>query len=190
MQDRVDTRGEWFREWDVYSFSCNRIPLWYWIGMALSACWIVVYLLVYPSLPGISSHWRGMGVPGGCQPWTAICEMQQEQAKLDQLRGSYLAKMRDSSADDIAANLNLAEFVARAGKVPFADNCAGCHGRNGGGGKAGPSLNDGVWFHGGTPQAILDSLRDPVVHPFVLVSKLDDTTAKILAAYVYRLTIR
>lgn len=182
MNDRVDTRGEWFREWDACSASYNRIPLWYWLGMALSACWVVVYLLVYPSLPGLSSHWKGLGVPGGCQPWTAICEMQQEQSKLDQARGGYMGKMSGLPADGIAADRELADFVARAGRVPFAENCAGCHGRAGEGTKAGPAL------HGATPQAIQDSIRDPSVHPFGLAGRLDDASAKMLAIHVYRLT--
>ncbi|MDD2721839.1 MAG: c-type cytochrome [Gallionella sp.] len=187
MDNRVDTRGEWFREWDSYSLTINRIPRWYWLGMLLSACWVVVYLLVYPSLPGISSHWKGLGVPGGCQPWTAICEMKQKQLSLDQVRGKYLARIRDLSAAEIVVDHELSEFVLRAGKVAFADNCAGCHGSDGGGTKAGPSLNDSVWLHGATPQGIQGSIRNPAVHPFGLPARLDETSAKILASYTYRL---
>lgn len=190
VSDRVDTRGEWFREWDVHSMSVNRIPRWYWLGMALSACWILAYLLVYPSLPGMSSHWKGLGVPGGCRPWTAICEMRQEQAQLQRVRGGYLSRMRGLSADGIAADRELVEFVARAGRVAFADNCAACHGRAGVASGAGPALDAGVWPHGATAQAIHRSIRDPAVHPFGLAARLDDATAKILAAYVYRLTTR
>lgn len=183
MDDRVDTRGEWFREWDVYSFSVNRIPRWYWLGMALSAGWIVVYLLVYPSLPGISSHWQGLGVPGGCQPWTAICEMQQAQTELDEARGRYLERIRNRSVDEVLTDRELSEFAIRAGRVSYSDNCAGCHGRAGIGTKAGPPLNEGL--HGATVLAIQNSIRNPAVHPFGLASRMDETTARLLAIHIY-----
>jgi len=42
---RVDTRGEWFREWDPMSSSINTLPRWYRVGMLLSVMWIVYYLM-------------------------------------------------------------------------------------------------------------------------------------------------
>lgn len=42
---RVDTRGEWFREWDPMSDSINTLPRWYRIGMVLSAVWLAYYLI-------------------------------------------------------------------------------------------------------------------------------------------------
>lgn len=97
-QDRIDTRGEWFREWDMHASYVNRIPRWYWLGMVLSALWLVVYLVIYPSIPLLTGHWQGLGVPGGCRPWTAICKLNNAQAKLDEVRAPYLEKVDASGA--------------------------------------------------------------------------------------------
>jgi len=44
-ETRIDTRGEWFREWDPMSSSINTLPRWYRVGMLLSVMWIVYYLM-------------------------------------------------------------------------------------------------------------------------------------------------
>jgi len=92
---REDLRGEWYAEYDIYSASINRPPRIYWIGMLLSAIWLVGYLIIYPSIPMVTSHgyWQGIGIPGGCQPWTAICEMQKAQDELNEIR----SHMRDKA---------------------------------------------------------------------------------------------
>lgn len=79
MTERVDLRAEWYRDFDPWAASRPRIPVLYWIGMVASAVWLVAYLLIYPSIPLPGGHWRGLGEPGGCQPWTAICEQERKQ---------------------------------------------------------------------------------------------------------------
>lgn len=81
IQDRADLRDEWYGFDRAY---IQNPPKIYWFGMWLSAIWLVVYLLIYPSipLPWAQTHWQGLGVPNGCQPWTAICEMQQDERAL------------------------------------------------------------------------------------------------------------
>lgn len=188
-QDRVDTRGEWFREWDIYANYINRIPNWYWLGMTLSVVWLVVYLAIYPSIPLLTSHWHGLGVPGGCRPWTAICELQIAQAELDEVRGPYLKKIAATSLEASATDHELREFVARAARVPYAEQCAGCHGREGAGyaqlKSLASSLGDTVWLHGGELRDIKASILDTAIHPFGLAARTDELHAKLLALYVY-----
>ena len=189
-QGRVDTRGEWFREWDVYASHVNRIPRWYWLGMALSALWLVVYLIIYPSIPLLTSHWQGLGVLGGCRPWTAICEMQVAQAKLDSVRGSYLEKLDTTSVEAIVADSELSAFISNAGRVSYAEQCAGCHGRERNelsqSDHLGPALNNTVWLHGGEIRDIKASIQDAATHPFGLAARIDELHAKLLAVFVYQ----
>ncbi len=188
-EHRIDNRGEWFREWDPWSRTFHNPPRWYWLGMAISALWIVIYLLIYPSIPLMGGHWQGLGVPGGCQPWTAICEMQQGEEVVDAVRGQYLDRIRTASVQEIAADADLSDFIRNAGRVRFGDHCAGCHGKHGAGivdVPIAPVLNDEVWLHGGDVQAIWQNIQNPVIHPFGLVKRNDELSAKILAVYVYR----
>lgn len=76
---RMDCRAEWYRDFDPLAASKPHIPRIYWLGMLASAIWLVAYLLIYPSIPLPGGHSRGIGEPGGCQPWTAICEQEIKQ---------------------------------------------------------------------------------------------------------------
>lgn len=189
---RFDDRGEWFREWDSWSGVSYGPPRWYWLGMTLSALWIAVYLLIYPSIPLLQGHWQGLGVPGGCQPWTAICEMQQGEAKLDAMRGRYLDKIQKASVEEVLASAELSEFSQRASKARFGDHCAACHGSHGQGivglTDIVPALNDAVWLHGGDVKAIQKSVQNPKFHPAGLIRRNDESSTKMLAVYVYKMS--
>lgn len=190
-QQRYDNRGEWFREWDPWVSTIYVPPRWYWLGMVLSALWMAAYLLVYPSIPLVNGHWQGLGVPGGCRPWTAICEMQQGEAVVNGMRGRYLDKIQQISVEEILADKELSEFVFRAGKVRFGEYCAACHGNNGRGtvgfADIAPVLNDDVWLHGGWVNSIKQSIQNPRFHPAGLIRRNDESHTKILAVYVYKM---
>lgn len=190
IQDREDLRDEW------YGFDRALIqgpPKIYWLGMVLSAFWVLGYLVIYPSVPltTLNTHWKGLGMPGSCQPWTAICEMQKAEDVLNDVRGNYLKRIREGSVAELSTDQDVKEFISRAGKVRFEDNCAGCHRKKGAGiAKApdiAPALNDNIWLHGGDVQAIKLSIQDKAVHSFGIADRLDGTATKVLAIYVYAL---
>jgi cbb3-type cytochrome c oxidase subunit III len=190
VTDRPDLRKEWYRDCDPYAAFRYRIPNLYWIGMVASALWLVGYLIIYPSIPFVSSQTNslGTGMPGGCQPWTAICEMEQAEEELDQRRGKYLKLIRETPITFWSKDVELSEFINHAGRVRFADQCVACHGQQG----AGPVkeqntalvLNDASWTHGSDDASIKASIQSHAVHPFGLAERIDETSAKLLAAYV------
>ena len=194
IEEDEDIRAEWYREWHLYYLAyagrIPRPPLIYWIGMSLSAIWLVSYLVIYPSIPFPSeqTHWKGMGVSGGCQPWTAICEMQQGEVVLQEARGKYFAKVQKKSAAELAEDLEMTEFISHAGHVRFEDQCAGCHGHNGAGisinPMVAPVLNHAAWLHGSSVAEIQASIRSDKVHPFGLNRRMDEPTARLMAVYV------
>ena len=75
-----------------------------------------------------------------------------------------------------------------AGAQIFADNCAACHGANGGGDRAlgAPALNDAIWHYGDSAASVRQQIRAPRhgVMPG-WSDKLDPVTIKMLAAYVH-----
>lgn len=76
------------------------------------------------------------------------------------------------------------------GEQLFADNCASCHGEDGGGmvDVGGPSLNDQIWLYEGTLDAIRAQINQPRhgVMP-AWGTRLGDTAVKQLAVYVHGL---
>jgi cytochrome c oxidase cbb3-type subunit III len=80
--------------------------------------------------------------------------------------------------------------LAAEGKQIFADNCAACHGADGGGGRefGAPRLNDAVWLYGSDKASIIAQVTKP--HHGVMPAwahRLDETTIKELTLFVYSL---
>ena len=148
---------------DLADFT-NQPPRWWMLGLTASVIWVMVYLLLYPSIPFATSgtFFKGIGLPGSGQ-WTAIKEMEADQKDVDDARGKYENKLKDMTPAAILADKELSDYVSRAGKVLFSDNCAACHGQNGAGvnGKDGlfaPILNDDDWLYGGTIDKIHETI--------------------------------
>ncbi|MBI5658992.1 MAG: c-type cytochrome [Nitrosomonadales bacterium] len=169
----------------------NQPPRWWMIGLAVSAIWVVVYFVMYPSIPIATSgtFTPGIGLPGSGQ-WTAIKEMEADQKDVDDVRGKFEKKLKDMAPAAILADKELSEYVSRSGKVLFSDNCAACHGQNGIGttdkqGLFAPILNDDDWLFGGTVDQIYESIANGrqgmmMAHK----SSLNDEEIKALAGAV------
>ncbi|CAG0940415.1 cytochrome c oxidase cbb3-type subunit III [Gallionellaceae bacterium] len=143
----------------------NQPPRWWMLGLTGSAVWVVVYWLMYPSVPFSTSgtFFEGIGLPGTGK-WTAIKEMQEDQKVVDAVRMPFENKIKDMTPAAILADKELSEYVVRSGKVLFGDNCAACHGQNGVGtvdkqGLFAPILNDDDWLFGGT----IDKIHETIV---------------------------
>ncbi len=144
----VETTGHLWDD-DLADF-VNQPPKWWMLGLAVSAIWVVVYWLYYPSIPVPSSNTFFKGIGG----WTAIKEMDADKSEVDAVRGKYEAKLKNLAPAAILADSDLTEYVKRSGKVLFGDNCAPCHGTNGVGtkdkeGLVAPILDDDDWLYGG-----------------------------------------
>jgi cytochrome c oxidase cbb3-type subunit 3 len=79
---------------------------------------------------------------------------------------------------------------AKRGSTIFANNCAVCHGPNGGGNRAvgAPNLTDRIWLYGGDR----DTLTETVTNARYGImpawgKKLDPVTLKMLAVYIHSL---
>lgn len=74
------------------------------------------------------------------------------------------------------------------GATLFAENCAACHGADGGGDRpqGAPALNDAIWLFGGTEAQVRAQIVSPRhgVMP-AWQARLDPVTIKMLAAYVH-----
>jgi cytochrome c oxidase cbb3-type subunit 3 len=80
--------------------------------------------------------------------------------------------------------------LAGTGKSLFAENCAGCHGETGGGGRdfGAPRLTDAIWLYGKDRKSIVAQITRPRhgVMP-AWAERLNPVTIKELALYVHSL---
>jgi cytochrome c oxidase cbb3-type subunit 3 len=137
----VETTGH---EWDGLKELNNPLPKWWLYLFYISIAWAVVYWVLYPSWPLISSYTTG--VLGANQRLEAI------QAYDDGVAGrsEFADKIVAASLEDISQDQELLQFALANGQAAFGDNCAPCHGSGGTGAEGYPNLQDDTWIWGGT----------------------------------------
>lgn len=86
------------------------------------------------------------------------------------------------------AGLSNGGSVAGPGADIFEEQCSGCHGEDGKGGRdfGAPNLTDGIWLYGGSKKAIAAQVNKPRhgVMP-IFTDRLDEVAIKQVAIYVH-----
>lgn len=122
----------------------NPLPAWWFHMFNITLVFGVLYLIAYP----------GMGNFTGLLGWTQENQLEREVALAEErfrpMRDKYLAMPVTAIADDPA--------VRKMGQRMFGNNCAQCHGSDGGGARGYPNLGDNDWIYGDTPEAIKKSI--------------------------------
>lgn len=100
------------------------------------------------------------------------------------------AEQIDAVADYVLSLSSAGKPLAGEGAELFAQNCASCHGENGGGSRevGAPSLKDQIWLYGGDKATVVESIsksRKAVMPAWA--ARLDEATIKQLAIYVHGL---
>lgn len=114
-------------------------------------------------------------------------------------RAVWTDRIAKADFADIAADAALMRHVRETGRTLFNDNCAVCHGTNGGGGPGYPSLAAGSSLWGGDPATLAETIRVGInsTHPETRVSQmmafgrdgvLDRDAVRSVAAYVRSLS--
>ncbi len=122
----------------------NPLPRWWVWLFVITVLFAVFYLVMYP----------GLGSNPGQLGWTSTgqhtAEMDKGQKEVAPLYAKFAAmKVEDVARDPQAMGI---------GERLFMNNCAQCHGSDARGGKGFPNLTDSDWLHGGTPEAITETL--------------------------------
>lgn len=132
----------------------NQPPKWWMIGFYASLLTVVVYAFIYPMIPMVNTHTKGL------TGWTSINEFKEDMAAIESKRSQYEDKLQGMSAAAILADDELTNYVQRSAKVLFGDNCAACHGTEGAGNQGFPVLVDNDWLFGGSIEAIEMSIQN------------------------------
>ena len=142
-------------EWDGIRELTNPPPKWWTISFYASLLWVVVYLILYPSIPLINGNTEGL------LGYSSIKEYKAEVAKYDEQRAPYISKLEGMSAQQILGDQEMLNFANSYTNAIFGDYCAACHGSSGQGVEGRfPTLLDDDWLYGGTVEAIQESVTD------------------------------
>lgn len=141
--EEVKTTGHVYDGIEEYD---NPLPRWWFHMFILTFVFTVAYLVIYPGL----GHFKGV------RGWTSVGELRADQARADakyaDLYGAYAQTPIEELAKDPAA--------MKIGFKLFSNNCAICHGADGGGNVGFPNLTDNDWLYGGTPEKILETITE------------------------------
>ena len=145
-----DTTGH---VWDNIRELNTPLPKWwlwtFYATIAFGLAWVVIY----PSLPG----WRGTS------GWVAREAVVADVAAAQARNAPMMARLREATPAQIAADPEMRAFALAGGRVAFANNCAACHGAGGQGALGGyPALVDDDWLWGGSMEAIQATIRHGV----------------------------
>jgi cytochrome c oxidase cbb3-type subunit 3 len=124
----------------------NPLPRWWLWLFIITVVFSLVYLVLYP----------GFGTYKGTLNWTSQSEhaaqFKLNAARIEQTLAPYAASDVSHLANDPAA-LNI-------GRNLFLNNCATCHGSDGGGAPGFPNLSDKDWLWGGEPDTVVASIAN------------------------------
>lgn len=124
----------------------NPLPRWWFKLFIATFIFAGVYLLLYP----------GLGSYPGLLGWTQEGELrghqQQAQARFSDQFGRYA----DTPIEELARDPDAMKMGLRL----FANNCAVCHGSDGGGNWGFPNLTDNSWLWGGAPEQIKETITN------------------------------
>lgn len=158
----------------------NPPPRWWMICLHLSWITVVIYLVLYPSIPLLRESTKGV------LGWTQIKHLNAQVAEIEKIRKPFNDKIEMMSIDDLLKDSELLGFAQASARALFGDNCAPCHGAGGQGGPGFPILADDDWLYGGSLEAIMETITDgregsmPAHGEILSQKEIDDVVAFVV----------
>ena len=165
----------------------NEPPKWWMWGMYASIAFVIGYAILYPTIPLVNSHTKGI------LGWTSIQEFHEGMERINVVRADYedsISQLVERDGDRAAAAIleddELTRYVMASSHVLFGDFCAACHGVGGQGIPNFPRLNNDDWLWGGTVNTIHASISNGrrgimPAHPQLSDSEVDELANAIMA---------
>ncbi len=155
-------------EWNGITELNTRVPRAVWWAIGITHVWALLIWLLYPTWPLFFTYTKGL---------LGVDQQEQVEENVRELRlarADWVDAIERLSFDEIRADSNLMNIVAKTGPVLFADNCSGCHGAKAQGGPGFPTLSDLDWLWGGEDETIMETLRVGInaPHPETRVSQM------------------
>lgn len=122
----------------------NPLPRW-WFGLFLGTfIFTAFYLVAYP----------GLGIWKGVLGWTSVGELKGHQEEAQEVYAQTYGTYSQMPIEELAKNPDAIKMGFRL----FSNNCAVCHGADGGGNPGFPNLTDKDWLYGGESKNILETI--------------------------------
>ncbi len=122
----------------------NPLPRWWFQLFLGSLIFSVLYLIYYP----------GLGTFKGIGGWTSVNELESDQQKARASNAETFTQYLNTPIEELIHDNGAMKMGVRL----FANNCAVCHGADGGGFYGFPNLTDKDWLYGGSPDRIKESI--------------------------------
>lgn len=150
----------------------NHLPPWWKWLFYITAVWGVVYMLAYhvfDTLPLQDEEYEiAMAEAAAFKSDNAVAEVSVDESNI-------------AIATDAA--------TLASGKTTYERNCVACH-KAGGEGGIGPNLTDEYWLHGGSPQAVYNSIKNGIPDKGMIAWKDVLSPAKMSEVNSYIYTLR
>ncbi len=143
-------------EWDGIKELNTPLPKWWIYTFYVTIAASLVYYVLYPSIPLVSSYTKGLLGYDQREDVARSIEVAQAQ------QAPMVSRIRTATLEQIRADGALNAFAMTGGRIAFNNNCAGCHQAGGAGAKGYPNLADDDWLWGGAPDAISGTIRHGV----------------------------
>jgi cytochrome c oxidase cbb3-type subunit 3 len=169
----ADTGHTWDGDLREYN---NPLPKWWLWLFYITVVFGVAYLVLFP----------GLGTFKGVKGWTQVAQWERENAAAEAKAAEYLAPFAAMTVPELAAN---AQAMATANNL-FQNNCAQCHGADGGGARGFPNLANADWQWGGDPDTIVQTIANGRVAQGMIAwgPMLGDAGVAKVVAYVQKLS--
>lgn len=146
-------------EWDGITELNTRVPRAVWFFVAVTHIWALVYWVLMPSWPLVTTYWKGL------LGYDQAIVVEDQVAKAYRDIETWRAPLGELSAEEIRAIPELMAHVERTAPTLFGDNCAACHGTDLSGAPGYPSLVDDAWLWGNDTGTIMETLRVGINSP-------------------------
>ena len=155
-------------EWNGIKELNTPVPRPVYFFLVAAFLFSVVYWVLMPAWPTGLSYTKGLL---GIDQRTSVAR---EVAGAEAGRAAWTQKLEEMSFDQALADPALMTRVRESAPSLFGDNCAACHGQNGGGAPGFPNLRDDAWLWGSAPDAIAETIRAGVNsgHPDAHMSQM------------------
>jgi len=137
----ADTGHVWDTDLREYN---NPLPRWWLWLFYITVVFGLIYLVLYP----------GLGTFKGIMGWTQANQYEAEKAAVEAKAAEWFAPFASMTVPQLAGD---AKAMSTANNL-FQNNCAQCHGSDGGGAKGFPNLSDADWQWGGDADTVVQTI--------------------------------